>query len=333
MSIRSAQILLARGEQDAAEAALASAPSGDPRAAFVRSRILDARGESRAARDTLERTAQDLPVNVPAQLFAGVAALDAGDAPAAEAGFARTLALQPDNDLARAYRALALLHLGREQEGVAILRAHGFSDNRMFVVRLTEWMELQWLVAGRFFAPRAIEPPEPRPAPRGWLARRASERRAERHFFAKRYRELLGELDAQAHAGRPDPDIVFACAIAAEMLFDNERALDHIAVIGDGEEMPDPLRAARARNLLRLGEFARAAEDLNRVLIIGPEDYGVNYFLGVLCLSHSRPAQARNLFLRAHADYMVDTLEFQFWQMQQALFDTADATAGTAKNA
>jgi Flp pilus assembly protein TadD len=126
---------------------------------------------------------------------------------------------------------------------------------------------------------------------------------------------------------------VFACAIAAEMLFDNERALDHIAVIGDGEEMPDPLRAARARNLLRLGEFARAAEDLNRVLIIGPEDYGVNYFLGVLCLSHGRAAQARNLFLRAHADYMVDTLEFQFWQMQQALFDTADATAGTAKNA
>ena len=294
---------------------------------------MDARGDSPSARETLDRTARDLPSNVPAQVFSGVAALDAGDAPAAEAAFARALALQPQNDLARAYRALSLLHLGDEKEGVATLHAHGFSDNRMFVVRLTEWMEMQWLREGRFFAPRALAPLQPRPAPGGWLGRVASERRAERHFFAKRYRGLLEELDAQARAARPDPDIVFACAIAAEMLCDNELALDYISTLGDGDDLPDPLLAARARNLVRLGAFAEAANDLNRVLIIGPEDYGVNYYLGVLCLSHARPQQARTLFLRAHADYMVDTQEFQFWQMQQALFGTTDTTSTTAPTA
>ena len=205
MSIRSAQIMLARGEPDAAEAALATAPPDDPRTAFVRARVMDVRGDSPTARETLDRTARDLPSNVPAQVFSGVAALDAGDAPAAEAAFARALALQPQNDLARAYRALSLLHLGDEKEGVAILHAHGFSDNRMFVVRLTEWMETQWLREGRFFAPRALAPLQPRPAPGGWLGRVASERRAERHFFAKRYRGLSGGTGRAGARGAPRP--------------------------------------------------------------------------------------------------------------------------------
>jgi hypothetical protein len=46
----------------------------------------------------------------------------------------------------------------------------------------------------------------------------------------------------------------------------------------------------------------------------------MNYYLGLLCLAHGESSSARRLFLRAHTQYLVDTLDFQYWQMERALF-------------
>ena len=129
MSLARAQALLADGKPDEAEAALTAGEGAryDPRRDIVRARICEARGDLLKALEVLQGARDRLPRNGPVRTWYGMFALDAGLARDAEAAFAETLALQPENDLARSYRALALLSLGRTEEALAIFRKHGFS--------------------------------------------------------------------------------------------------------------------------------------------------------------------------------------------------------------
>lgn len=310
-----AQRSLHRGDYPAAKAALGDPwASQDIRLALVLGRIEGAENGPAATMEVLQEARTRRPNHAPAHLEYAVAAWDAGQFDQTQTALEQVLALQPENDVALSYHALALMQAGEMGAARAILRKHGFSDNRMFRVRLTEWMEQEWLVNGRFFAQRAA-PPAPAP-------RRPSLRRAQRFFYAKQYEKVLSEVEP-LYAGKPeDEGLMFASALAAELLHDYERAISHLGTSWTAEEdkWPDALRALRGRCRLRVRDFAGAAADFGKVLILGPEDFGLNYSLGVLCLAHGEQPRARDFFRRTHTDYMVDTLEYQFWQMEQALF-------------
>lgn len=351
MSLGYAQKLLDAGEFDKAAAVL-GADSGpdatDPRRPLVLARIEDARGNRDLALDLLDRLRTARPDYAPGHLFFGIISSDDGRPEAAAAAFDRVLELQPANDVARSYRALAHLQLGEDDAAAAIFRGHGFNDNRMFRVRLTEWMELQWLEKNRFFAQRPAMPPPagdsvsapvppvfapgerdagsdaateatPPRAP-GIVRRLRIESRASRLFHARRYPEMLQVLEPLARVPDPDDGVLFTCAFGAEMLHDYDLALEYLGRLPqETAQWPDALLAARGRLLVRQRRFREAAEDLNRVEVIGPEDYGANYYFGVLCLAHGERAHARRLFFRAHTQYLIDTLETQWWQIEQAL--------------
>ncbi len=328
MSLARAQSLLARGRGDAALAELDRTPvsESDPRDAVVRARVLRACGRGAEADGLLAAATAAHPANGPVLVSAGIAALEAGDAPAAETALLRVMEQQPENEIARSHLALALLAQGRDEEGLAIFRGHGFSDNLGFRARLTEWMERQWLERGRFFSPTPLPPPPETAVPRGLFARMVRDRRAERAFFSKRFGEVVEVVHPAVMAPNPEAEIVYACAIAAEMEGDPRRALDYVARAPEPDNLPDALRAVRARCLVRTGRFEEAATDLNSILILGPEDFGVNYYLGVLCLAFGNPDRARACFLRAHGEYMIDTLEFQWWQIERALLGPCAGT-------
>ena len=314
MKLARAQRLFRSGRFDEARRVLTTPQVlTDARQPIVFADLAAAQGLNEEARDVLERACQTRPGHAPTHLFLGIHALELGDAQAAHAAFEKVQALQPDNELAYSYAALALLFLGQEMDAIEIFRKRGFSDNRGFMVRLTEWVEGQWLEHDRFFSQRAVAPAlEPG-------NRRGSMRRAEKAFFSHRYADVIRELGE-----RDSDDARFACAISAEMLRDYEAALRHLEGISEVDDA-DAIIAARARCNLRLRKMQDAADALARVLIIGPEDYGTNYYLGVLCIHYDEPVRARKLFTRAYADYLVDTLEYQFWQIQNALLETLTA--------
>jgi tetratricopeptide (TPR) repeat protein len=277
----------------------------------------------RGHRGALAAARLENPRHAPSHLFLGIALYDAGNPVTALACFDEVLRLQPYNELAAAYRGLALLAAEREQEGLALFRQHGFSDNHGFLIRLTEWVETQWLETGRFFSPKPLTL-DAAPA----HGRRSAERRATRAFQRRDWVTVVTALDPFAAAPKPDIELIYAAALASELLHDYERALGYLARLTGqppaGHEtdtgiLPDILRAVRARNLVRLRRFREAAEDLDKVLIIGPEDFGVNYYLGILCLAAGQRARAREMFGRAYRDYLVDTLEYQFTALTAAL--------------
>lgn len=308
--------MAANGKTAEAEAYLAQGidDAKDVRQGLVLGRILGQQGRTEDALRIYEQMRVQFPQHAPAHLFCGIALLDLRRVDDAVAAIARTLELQPQNDVALSYLALSRLIQGDDEGALRGFRRDGVSDNRMFRVRLTEWMETEWLGKGRFFAQQRLGIATDK------VPAKTSTRRAQKHFYAKRYREMLTELESASRADNPDQSILFACALGAEMLFDYERALDYLSRVKDSEaEWPDALTAARGRSLVRLGDFARGAADLGRVLTVGPEDFGSNYYLGVLCLAHGERHQARQLFLRAHTQYLIDTLDFQYWQMERAL--------------
>ena len=106
------------------------------------------------------------------------------------------------------------------------------------------------------------------------------------------------------------------------MLRDYERAWDYLTKLPDPEGLPDIVLGLRARCLLRLRRFDEAADVVNRVLTIGPEDFGSNHVMGVLCLAFGRRGRARAFFRTAHTQYMIDTLEIQQWQLEQAIVES-----------
>jgi Flp pilus assembly protein TadD len=106
------------------------------------------------------------------------------------------------------------------------------------------------------------------------------------------------------------------------MLREYSIAQEYLASLQDRRaEWPDPLIALNGRLLTRQGRLSEAAQEFSKVLIVGPEDFGVNYYLGIICLGYGKLAEARQYFLRAFSTYMVDSLEFQWWQLEQVLLN------------
>jgi len=341
-----AQRLAAKGDFPTAERRLADLHGRDDRAPLALSRVRAASTGPEAAVDVLREVVTQTPDSAPAHVELGIAQWDAGNVAEAHAAFARVVALQPENDVALSYLALSKLATGEAAAAREIYRQHGFNDNRMFRVRLTEWMERQWLEHDRFFMQRELEPIQPAPRP--------SLRRAQKYFYAKKYPQMLAELQPMLEQEPGDESLHYACALGAEMLQDYNAALRYFAMEvkepepGFLSKLSEKLRrfwrritgkpqleetepasqdavlALRGRCRLRTRDFTGAAEDLGQVLVLGPEDYALKYYLGVLCLAHGEDKRAREFFRRAHTDYMVDTLEFQWWQIEGALFREAD---------
>lgn len=315
MSLARAQQLLAEGRLGEAQEALRVGDSAryDPRRDIMSAEIAAARGDNERAVQILRQAIERMPQHAPLHLYLGIHQLDLSLPAAAMLAFEEVLRLQPSNDLAASYRGMCMLELGREEDAGLEFAQRGYSDNRAFLVRLTLWVEREWIEKGRFFHPtsaaREVVPVEGRP----------SMRRAQKHFFAHRYAQCLAELEHMVRKQQqPDDDLLFACALSSEMLLDHETALSYLTRVV-AKPPPDAISAARARNLIRLRRLEEGARELAHVLMIGPEDYAANYYLGVLCLAYQQPARARALFARAYGDYVVDTLEYQFWQIKQAI--------------
>ncbi len=258
------------------------------------------------------------PKNVPAKLLAAIAAWDTGDFHAASDFASEVIALQPDNNLAQSYCAMALMATGCHEEGQAIFRQFGFNDSPTFRMRLSAWAESQWLDYNRFFNQLQCQPATTKSP--SLTAKLFRGKVAERYFFRHRFPELLELLEPSVLAAKASMEEVFATALAAEMLQDYERAWELINLLPPSSEPPqDILQGLRARILLRLRRMEDAATEVNEIMMIGPEDFGVNHLMGVLCLAFGKPVEARKFFLRSHTEYMIDTLEYQQWQLERAL--------------
>lgn len=252
------------------------------------------------------------PHEAPRHLFTGIDHWDAGDAASALAEFDAVLQLQPKNDLARSYRALCLLASGNH--AADNWRSHGFSDNAMFRVRLAEFVESTWLRNGSFMGESALQvPPSGQSAPR----------KALRKFYK---RDFAGILNHVTLPPVMDELEVFLAGTALEMLRHYCAAVEYLDPLKERRnEWPDALIALAARLNVRTGNIAEAAKDFARIVVLGPEDFGSNYHMGIVCLAYEKRDEARQYFLRAFTDYMVDTLDFQWWQLEQALLNSAPA--------
>lgn len=299
---------------------LAEKTNSDPRLPLQRGVILTEAGQPQAALSLLESLVAKHESFPPAYLFAGIAAWDTRDHDKARALWSKGRELAPRNELLGSYWALAQYAAGKDEQGRQYFGSAGFASNRGFLVRLTQWVEEQWLLKGCFFAPQddLIETVTPASGTRQHLLRRAV-----RAFRARDYISFLAIMQSESVAGKMDTEDLFACAIACEMLSAYSKALEFLDRIPEQEQSADPVLAARGRCFVRLGRYEEAMDCFERVLIIGPEDFGLNYYLGVLCHAHQQHDRAREFFHRAYRDYLVDTLDYQFWQIRRALLEQA----------
>lgn len=252
------------------------------------------------------------PHEAPRHLFAGIDHWDGGDVPAAFAEFEAVLNLQPRNDLARSYRALCLLATSDHDAAAENWRTYGFSDNAMFRVRLAEFIESSWLRDGTFMGESTTAlPPAGQSVPR----------KALRKFYKRDFRGLLNYV---APSPVQDELEVFLAGTALEMLRHHCAATQYLLSLEPRrDEWPDALIALDGRLKVRTGQIAEAARNFAKVVVLGPEDFGSNYHMGIVCLAYEKRDEARQYFLRAFTDYMVDTLEFQWWQIEQVLLNPA----------
>jgi tetratricopeptide (TPR) repeat protein len=320
-ALTTAARLADRGHWEAACEVLGSAEatSDDPRVILQHAAILLSAGEAEEALTLLDGLQQRVPDYTPGLLYAGIAALDCGDAARAATSLGRARELDARNEVVGSYWALTHYTLGHDETAREYFARKGFSDNRGFLVRLTEWVESEWLTRGRFFAPSSVMG---RPAGEQPVRQRGSRRRAQRAFRKKRYADVIEALTPIIERGSADAGDIYGCAVSCEMLFAYDDALNLTERLSEEDRELDAVRALRGRCLVRLGRYAEAMDCLEHVLIIGPEDFGLNYYLGLLCLAHQERRRAREFFGRAYRDYLVDTLDYQFWQIQRCLLAT-----------
>jgi len=293
-----------------AEAALPPVGSSkDPRFDLLRGRIKSDIGDTASAITIFEAIWKRFPGYAPARLFQGMALWDTGQTTAAGIAFDDVLQLQRHNDLARSYKALTLVANGESEAAAAIWKAYGFSDNRMFRVRTVEFVEMSWLQTGAYMGNVTCSEPIERT--------RLSDRKALSRFYKRDFQGMLKHLPP---APTEKELAAFLAATGHEMLKEYDEARKYLESLEPSRaDWPDQVVALEARLLTREGRLADAAQAFAKILILGPEDFGTNYYLGVICLGYGKKAEARQYFLRALTNYMVDTREFQWWQIEQTL--------------
>jgi len=176
-------------------------------------------------------------------------------------------------------------------------------------VRVTEYIEMQWLKNQTFFSERT--------GTANLQFKTVSERKALKYFYKRDFTRMLEYLP---ESPGPNEFHNFLAAIGWEMIQGYTRSEQFVAAMADKKsEWPDPLIALNARLLLRRGHIKAAAAELAKVETMGYEDYAVNYYLGVACLAYNKLPQARDFFIRAYGNYMIDTQEFQWAEIQRLL--------------
>lgn len=302
---------MAAGHYDKARMLLpAAGSSSDPRAEIISSRIQAESGKPDEAVATLSQLQHRFPGHAPAHLFQGVFYWDLHQPGDALACFQKVLELQKNNDLAKSYRALCLCALGDRAAAANVWRHSGFSDNAMFRVRVAEHLESAWLREQAYFD----EVPS---IQMGKSEGGVSQRKALRLFYRRDFEAMLKHLPLPP---TEEELPAFLAATAHEMLRQYSAAREYVdPFLPRRAEWPDPLVALNARLMVRRGDIADAAREFAGIILMGPEDFGVNYYMGIVCLAYDQAAQARQYFVRAFTNYMVDTLEFQWWQIEQIL--------------
>jgi Flp pilus assembly protein TadD len=259
--------------------------------------------------DLESKTSQKLHP-APALLFAGIDLWDNHQAAQALEKFDEVLTLQPKNDLARSYGALCTLALGNAGAAAETWRQSGFSDNTMFRVRTAEFVEMRWLTTKQFMGETTM----PSPQPGSW-----SQRRALKNFYRRDYAQIVRFVAPPPVENEVE---AFLAATALEMMRHYSAARKYLdSFLPKRAEWPDPLVALKARLDLRAGHIRHAAREFASVVVMGPEDFGINYYMGIVCLAYEKREEARQYFLRAFTNFMVDTLEFQWWQIEQILLN------------
>jgi predicted Zn-dependent protease len=321
---RADKILAQKGWESAcAYLAEAEASDRDPRVRLRRAILLLDHEHVEEACAALTQLIETQPAYVPARLYLGIALLEANKPREAAMTLKCAVEQAPQNELVRAYLGLAELMQGHFAEAQTIFSKSGYPANLGFLVRLTMWTESQWLEKGTPLGPVTLGLFESAPSASSY-----SRRAAIQAFRKKNYREFLTMVAPGVLGTSASVDELYACAIACEMLCAYEEALRFIERLAEKESNADPLLAARGRCLVRLGRYNEALECFERVLIVGPEDFGLNYYLGVLCLAHRQKGRSRDFFHRAYRDYYIDTSDYQLWQIQRAL-EQLFATAGS----
>lgn len=324
MNLTKPQKLLAAGKYREAEEALpAAGSSGDPRVEILRYRVAVETQGSEPAAEVLEAASAAMPSPyAPLEVFAGIAQWDLGRATVALTHFNAALAAQPKNDLALSYRALCLFAQEDFSSAASIWKSHGFSDNAMFRVRVAEYVENLWL-RDQSFLGDVTKTSLPASSPAGGpetppvAAPRPRLRRALNQFYRRNFSRVLRYVSPAPTSNDLE---AFLAANSLEMLRRYDSALEYVTpYLPQRAEWPDAFIALNARLRLRQGHIAEAARDFASIVVMGPEDFGLNYYMGIVCLAYDKPKEARQYFLRAFTNYMVDTREFQWWQLEQVL--------------
>lgn len=253
------------------------------------------------------------PANAPALVFKGTAFWDMSNLCEALSSFDAAVKLQPSNELAWSYKALCHLATGEPEQARAIWTSRGFSDNLMYRVRVTEYVEMAWITNGRF-----LQQPRQKPT---FDYRKPCERAALRYFYKRDFKSMVEYLP-------PTPGVndfhTFLSGLGFEMLLNYDLSNTFLnALKSKQDEWPDPVAALNGRLLIRDGQFAAGARELAKVETMGYEDYGVNYFFGVVCLAYNKRPEARRFFSAAFGNYMIDTQEFQ-WSLIEKLLLTCE---------
>lgn len=319
MTLTSAQKLLNSGKPADALALLPPADrSTDPRLEILRARIQTELGQEADAAATLSAAIDRYPDHPPLHLFKGIALWDLRQPTEAMTCFEVVLRFQKHNQQAASYIGLCQLGLGQHDKAAETFRKSGFSDNTMFRVRTIEFVESAWLRDRSYF----YERPD---APRETVAK-FTQSKALRAWYARRYGDVLKYVSSEPTSNDLE---AFLAASSLEMLGHYSAAEKYVVPFEPQKaEWPEPFIALNARLLVRRGEIAEAAKEFAGVVIMGPEDFGINYYLGVICLAYERQAEARKYFVRALTNYMVDTIDFQWWQVEQVLLNPEPAPAG-----
>lgn len=312
MTLTTAQKLLNSGKPVEALATLPPADqSADPRLEILRARIQSELGQADDAAETLSAGIDRFPDHPPLHLFRGIALWDLGQPAEAMTCFETVLRFQKHNQQAASYIGLCQLSLGQHDRAAETFRKSGFSDNTMFRVRTIEFVESAWLWDQSYFFERHDTPRE--------TDGKFSQAKALRAWYARRYRDVLKHVSCEPTSNDLE---AFLAASSREMLGHYSAAEKYIEPFESQKaEWPEPFIALNARLLVRRGEIAEAAKEFARVVIMGPEDFGINYYLGVICLAYERQSEARNYFVRSLTNYMVDTIDFQWWQVEQVLLN------------
>lgn len=259
-----------------------------------------------------ERFPNDTPDNPAAPFFEGILLYDAGLFDEAINAFDESLKRCSLNSLVRHYRALAQFAAGHRSEALSFFaKSRTLENNIGFLARFCCLFEGE--------VHKLKSPPQPplerTQSPAGSLCRAKRKTISKESFAAldsKDYAKVV-ELLYVLYDDNPKNimnlyHLILALAELGRYEEAKERLLD-FAERGAGEQNPLFISLMGWFYAYYLEDYERGISLLKSVPLEGPDDYGINYSLGVACrLANDRKASLE-YFTRAFRYYYVDSLE------------------------